>query len=200
VAGTVTVMARVAYGTRARLTTRLSAEKTRRRELLDEARSRITPAMGALARAELRAETARELARLRRQGELADTVDVLVTHAVRAELAARGWDVDWPPVPGTAPRAGRWPGSRDTGWAEAITARIPAELEAQVHAACWHTSSDAIEALRSWRDDHPHLVFDAVDLADYERLADQVTTPGMVWRAAVDRALPKPDAKIVTTP
>jgi hypothetical protein len=69
-------------------------------------------------------------------------------------------------------------------------ARIPTELEAQVHAACWHASAEAIAALRTWRDARPALVFDADVLTVYERLADQVTTPEQIWRAAVDRALP----------
>jgi hypothetical protein len=44
-------------------------------------------------------------------------------------------------------------------------ARIPAELEAQVHAVCWHTSAEAIAALRTWRDVRPTPAFDADQLA-----------------------------------
>jgi hypothetical protein len=89
--------------------------------------------------------------------------------------------------------AGRWPGSRDGGWPEKIVARLPADLVAQVHAACWHTSKHAIEALRRWRDTHPAVVLAREDLTVYEDLAAQVTTTGRVWRAAVDRALPVAD-------
>ncbi|MDP9850247.1 hypothetical protein [Streptosporangium lutulentum] len=199
-AGTVAVMARVAHGTRKRLTARMEAERARRSALLTAARAEIGPHLAALERAERRAALTRRLAELREHGELADTVDVLLTHAVRGEMAARAWDVDWPPVPAGAPRAGRWPGSRDGGWPEKIVARIPAELEAQVHAACWHTSKEAIAELRTWRDARPAPVFDVDALALYERLADQVTTPGEIWRAAVDRALLAPPAEIPLGP
>lgn len=192
-AGTVAVMARVAYGTRARLEKRMGAEKAQHRELLHAARGGIDPLAPADERAERAARVRADLAQMRERGELADTVDALLTHAVRVEMATRGWDVDWPPVPLGAPRAGRWPGSRDGGWPEKIVARLPADLVAQVQAACWHTSKDAIEALRRWRDGHPGVVLSREDLGGYEDLAAQVTTPGRVWRAAVARTLPVAD-------
>ncbi|MFC7650333.1 hypothetical protein ACFQX6_65875 [Streptosporangium lutulentum] len=82
-AGTVAVMARVAHGTRKRLTARMEAERARRSALLTAARAEIGPHLAALERAERRAALTRRLAELREHGELADTVDVLLTHAVR---------------------------------------------------------------------------------------------------------------------
>ncbi|WP_436764323.1 hypothetical protein [Streptosporangium sp. V21-05] len=192
-AGTVAVMARVVSGTRARLKTRMVVEKARRRELLHAARAGIDPLASAEKRATLAAQVLADLAQMRERGELVDTVDALLTHAVRVEMAERGWDVDWPSPPPGAPRAGRWPGSRDGGWPEKIVARLPVDLVAQVHAACWNTSKDAIAALRRWRDAHPAVVLCREDLAGYEELAAQVTAPGEVWRAAVAHALPVVD-------
>ncbi|MGJ6968288.1 hypothetical protein ACSDR0_40915 [Streptosporangium sp. G11] len=37
------------------------------------------------------------------------------------------------------------------------------------------------------------MVLSREDLAGYEELAAQVTTPGEVWRAAINRALPVTD-------
>ncbi|MGJ6969047.1 hypothetical protein ACSDR0_44850 [Streptosporangium sp. G11] len=171
-------------------------EKARRRELLQTARSQIDPLAPVDERVERAAQVLADLAQMRERGELVDTVDALLTHAVRVEMAERGWDVDWPSPPLGAPRAGRWPGSRDGGWPEKIVARLPAELVARVHAACWGVSKDAIEALRRWRDGHPGVVLSREDLVVYEDLAGKVITPGAVWRSAVDRALPamKPPA------
>ncbi|HET7782545.1 MAG TPA: hypothetical protein VFL08_09570 [Arthrobacter sp.] len=80
--------------------------------------------------------------------------------------------------------------------------RLPAELVARVHAACWHTSADAIDQLRSWRDRHPEVVTAASAPAawrEYTELARQVTTPGDVWRAALGNLLrPDPAAGAAT--
>ncbi|WP_440106487.1 DUF4158 domain-containing protein [Streptosporangium sp. H16] len=158
-----------------------------------KARGRIDPLAAADERAALAAQVLADVAQMRERGELADTVDALLTHAVRVEMTFRSWDVDWPSPPLGAPRAGRWPGSRDGGWPEKIVARLPVDLVAQVHAACWNTSKDAIEVLRRWRDAHPAVVLSREDLTGYEELAAQVSTPGQVWRAAIARALPVAD-------
>ncbi|MCZ4126154.1 hypothetical protein O3X23_43490, partial [Streptomyces sp. H39-S7] len=58
-----------------------------------------------------RAQWAMNRVHLRESGELADSLDVLVTFEVRAELAARGWDRAWPVPPAQAKNLGRWPGT-----------------------------------------------------------------------------------------
>jgi hypothetical protein len=136
-------------------------------------------------------------AHLRETGELTDTLDALVAFGVRAELAARGWDRQWPPLPAQAKNPGRWPGTRDGGWPERVTVRLPAPLVNQVLSACWHTSADAIGKLRDWRDEHPDMLptkpfrypEDDAALAEYEALAAQVTPAGHIWRAAVQRGI-----------
>ncbi|MGW7469287.1 hypothetical protein ACWGJT_32625 [Streptomyces xantholiticus] len=158
---------------------------------------------GGLTRAEaagVRAAWRTEVHRLRAAGELLDTRDVLAEYGVRCELAERGWDRAWDPAPEEAWEQGRWPGSRDSGVAgypARVAARLDAELVAQAVAACWHTSWPAIQALRAWRDAHPgitppryRLGADGSSrpvgpLAVYERLADQVTTTGAVYRAGL---------------
>ncbi|MEW1837685.1 hypothetical protein AB0392_07005 [Nonomuraea angiospora] len=136
---------------------------------------------------EIRAACCAHIAGLRERGELLDTLDVLTTYAVRVEMARRGWDREWPPVPAIVPRTGRWPGSRDGNWDAKINARIPADLAEQVQAACWHTSAEAIGKLRAWRDVHPEIVLEGGPLEQYEELAGQVTSPVDVWRGALGR-------------
>ncbi|GAA3085594.1 hypothetical protein GCM10020000_85020 [Streptomyces olivoverticillatus] len=72
---------------------------------------------------------------------------------------------------------------------------------AQAVAACWWTSWPAIEALRAWRDTYPGIVPPRYrpdedgqrrltgPLAEYERLAAQITTTGTIWRAGVTHGL-----------
>jgi hypothetical protein len=198
-AGTTTVTARVAFGTKqllADMRPLFKAERARARAL--SATSRWDwdglPGRGAAAK---RAQWAMYRAHLREAGELADTLDVLVASGVRAELAARGWDQEWPPLPAQARNPGRWPGTRDGGWPERVTVRLPATLVNRVLSACWHTSEDAIGKLRDWRDEHPDMLptkpfrypEDDAALAEYEQLAAQVTPAGHIWRAAVMRGV-----------
>lgn len=182
----------VTIATRTRLDERLAAERARAKEIRNDPQWWVTEDMRTKERARIRAQLRAHLAGLRQRGELLDRVDVLVTHAVRLELAAREWNRDWPPVPDTAPKASRWPGSMAGGWPAQVRALIPAEYAERVHAGCWHTSADAIEALRDWRDAHPEIIteFSTPTLwAEYKALADRVTTPGKVWRAALGRVL-----------
>jgi len=187
------VRARVAYGTRARLAERMVTEKAARREILAQPRFLPDAQAPAAERARVRGEARAHLEALRHRGALCDSIDVLMTHAVRAELGERGWDHPWPPPPPTAPRSGRWPGSRDRSWPEVISMRLPAELAERLQAACAHVSMPAIVELREWRDAHPEVITAAGDpdlYAEYERLAARVITPGDVLRAAIDKELP----------
>jgi hypothetical protein len=198
-AGTISITPRVAHGTKERLKELkplFRAERRRAGELRGEERWSTVGLNGREAAAR-RAEWLEYRARLRREGELVDTLDVLVALGVREELGARGWDVDWPPLPAEALLPGRWPGSRDGGWPEKVPLRLPAGLVTTVWAACWHTSVGAIAELRDWRDRHPDALptrafrseREDQALADYERLARQVTTAGEIWRAGIRRAL-----------
>ncbi|MFF9436328.1 hypothetical protein ACF1BP_21600 [Streptomyces sp. NPDC014735] len=146
----------------------------------------------------LRALWRSEVERLRAAGELLDTRDVLVEYGVRAEMAARGWLRDWGPLSPEAREPGRWPGSRDGGYSESITVRIDDTLADQVAGACWHTSRDAIKALRNWRTLNPGIITPRTwnddgspkgPLGDYLRLARRVTTPGTIWRAGLHHGL-----------
>ncbi|GGK94189.1 hypothetical protein Ppa06_64480 [Planomonospora parontospora subsp. parontospora] len=186
--GTTQVVARVAEGTRKRLRTLLDAEKNRHGDLLTGMDP--PPDADAFQRAEVRTWARQRLERLRAVGDLLDTVDAALAHGIRVELAERGWDRDWPPVPASAPSSGRWPGSRQAGWPEKIAARIPAELAARVQAGCWHTSAEPIAALRAWRAAHPGPLSDSELLAHYERLAAEITPPGVIWRAGLENVLP----------
>lgn len=100
-------------------------------------------------------------------------------------------------MPAQAKNPGRWPGTRDGGWPERVTIPLPATLVTQVLSACSHTSEDAIGRLRDWRDEHPDILptkpfrypEEDAALAEYERLAAQVTPAGEIWRAAVQREI-----------
>ncbi|SDI46784.1 hypothetical protein SAMN05421505_1556 [Sinosporangium album] len=186
---TTPVQVRVPYGTRGRLTELLRIEKARRAEILAE-RFAVPADEPAAARARIRAAARAHVADLRRRGELTDTVDVAMRHAVQAELRERGWDHAWPPPPPTAPSSGRWPGSRDAGYPEVIPIRLPVSLAERVQSACAHVSAPAITALRAWRDANPGKIHDSTAQAEYDRLAAEVVTPGDVLRAAVARVLP----------
>ncbi|TMR14093.1 hypothetical protein ETD86_29550 [Nonomuraea turkmeniaca] len=190
--GHTSITPRISKELRDRLGQRVAQDVERRRAFLQDPRWAVSRRMPAAERATVRAALRAHIADLRASGELLDTVDALMTHAVKAELTLRGWNLDWPPVPANAPKSGRWPGSLHEHWPVKINARIPADLATRVHAACYHTSKEAIDALRVWRDDHPEIVTPRSDPAawrEYQELADQVTTPGDIWRASLQLLL-----------
>ncbi|MGY3680402.1 hypothetical protein [Streptomyces sp. TE33382] len=147
--------------------------------------------------AEVRAAWRQKLAVMRNDGELLDTLDAVVTFGVRQELTERGWDHPWPPYPPKARNTGRWPGAKQGGYPEKLAFRLPASLENQVRAACWHTSASAIRELHDWHERHrlmlskrrcsPTGLDDALEM--YGRLAAKVTTTGTIWRAGVRTGL-----------
>ncbi|MFI1018137.1 hypothetical protein [Streptomyces sp. NPDC020965] len=149
--------------------------------------------------AEVRAAWREEVRRLRTEGLLLDTHDALIEFGVREEMRVRGWDRQWDEAPEEAWDQGRWPGSRDSGHPGRLAARLDAVLVGQVVAACWHTSSPAIRAIRVWRDNHPGITpprhhqdgtrKDVGPLAEYEHLARQITTTGTIWRAGITHGL-----------
>lgn len=93
-AGTTPVTARVAFGTKQQLADMqplFKAERARARALAATPEWAWDGLPGREAAAK-RAQWAMYRAHLRETGELADTLDALVTSGVRAELAARSWD------------------------------------------------------------------------------------------------------------
>ncbi|OLZ63634.1 hypothetical protein AV521_38235 [Streptomyces sp. IMTB 2501] len=194
--GTVPVTARLTYGTLVNLRDLLNQERKRRIALAAESRWSTERLSRRLA-TEVRWAWRQRLTAIRREGELLDTLDALVTFGVRQELRERGWDHPWPAYPSRARNAGRWPGSKEGGYPEKLTFRIPAGLESQVRAACWHTSARAIYELQDWQDRYrlmlskrqwaPASLEPALDV--YDRLAAKVTTTGAIWRGGVRRGI-----------
>jgi hypothetical protein len=190
VPGTVPVHIHVGVGVPERLREAVDGDKPAaawlRKERAEEAKPLDLDGAG---RAAWQAETAELVVETRRNGIVLDTLASAIEWGARQELAARGWDHDWPAPAREAFARGRWPGSTDEAVPKRIHVRVDADLEAQVRAACWATSAEAITALRTWRDDHPDKVYQIRELAKYNALAEQVTTTGDIWRAAVNRAV-----------
>lgn len=184
-----------------RLGVLVEAEKVREVVLSAEPRWWTHGLSGAEA-ARVRGRWQKERQRLRAAGELLDTRDAVATYGVREELRARGWDHDeWPEAPEEAWGQGRWPGSRDGGFAEHVSARLEGELFQRTVRACWETSREAIGQLRRWRDKNPGITPPRYrrteeglpelvgPLAEYEDLAAQVTVTGVIWRAGLARGI-----------
>ncbi|SNS80780.1 hypothetical protein [Actinomadura mexicana] len=179
------VAAWVRLGTEGRLADLVASERARRRLLVADDPRWDDSHLGAAGRAAVKVARVAWLAELRERGELLDTAAAVLAVGVHAELAARGWDREWPDAPETA-ISGRWPGSRSTGWPERIGANLPVGLVEQVRAACWHSSP--IDELREFRDAFPGLLT-GVRLREYDELTAQITTPGEIWRAGFGRVL-----------
>ncbi|RSN46563.1 hypothetical protein [Actinomadura sp. WAC 06369] len=183
--GLVRVVAWVPRGTEARLGELVQAERARRRLMVAEDPRWDTSGRTADERAAVKLARVAWLADLRGRGELLDTSAAVLALGVRGELAARGWDHEWPPAPETAV-SGRWWGSRAEGFPERVAANLPVALVDQVRAACWHSSP--IAELRAWRDRRPGPLRGALR-AEYDQLAAGVKVPGEIWRGAYRRVL-----------
>ncbi|MEU9313460.1 hypothetical protein [Streptomyces sp. NPDC048256] len=204
--GTVPITVQVAYGTRGELRELLKRER-KRRALLSADRQWSTQRLSRRFAADVRAAWRQRLAVMRNEGELLDTLDALAAFGVRQELKERGWDRPWPPYPAKARNAGRWPGAKQGGYPETLSFRLPASLENQARAACWHTSAPAIHELHNWherqqlilpkRRSSPAGLDDALQI--YGRLAAKVTTTGTIWRAGVRRGM-ETAAKLCAAP
>ncbi|MFE5589181.1 hypothetical protein [Streptomyces sp. NPDC056549] len=195
--GLVSMTVKVVSGTRSRLETVVAHHRAVRLGLARDARW----AVGGLNRRKADAVRARwraEVVKLRAQGQLLDTVDSFVLHAVCHELGVREWSLEWSPAQGGM---GRWPGARDGGYPEALSFRLPVKVARQVRVGCWSVSAEAVGALRDWRDRYPGVVTtragrdsEAVEaLAEYERWANQVVTVGNFLRAALEWGLTRQD-------
>ncbi|KAB2376996.1 hypothetical protein [Actinomadura montaniterrae] len=172
-------------GTEARLSALTNAERARRWLLVADDPRWDDSGLSGAERGRVKLRRVAWLAELRERGELLDTAAAVLALGVRAELAERGWDHQWPAAPETAV-SGRWPGARSSGWPERIGANLPASLVEQVRAACWHSSP--IAELRAFRDAFPGLLTGR-RLREYNELSARVVTPGDIWRAGYQRVL-----------
>lgn len=185
----------VEFGTRERMTAALEREKSRRIMLSSEQRWR-TRGLSRDQAMDVRRRWRDHVDQLREAGRLLDVVDVLAAYGIRQELARRGWNRDWPEVPVEARISNRWPGSHDGGYPESIPLRLPGDLADQVLSACWHTSCEAIRGIREWSAElgipvprRPPSAVGEGALAEYERLAAQVTTVGDIYRAGLKHGI-----------
>lgn len=188
---------------------RLDAVVRRARELEDawwsgrvERARAVRPAPGQLTAAARRQATAaawQERHQHRAAGHLLGSRDRLVAHAVTLELAARGWDHDWPPVPDPAATTpGRRWGTVPLRLRAKISLELPSRLGDQVRSAAYWTSAEAVEQLQAWHDrygrgpaggdpDAPRAGVEA--LTERDRWRARVTTTGDIIRAGIIRAI-----------
>ncbi|MGK4586008.1 hypothetical protein [Kitasatospora sp. HPMI-4] len=116
---------------------------------------------GRLAKA--RRATRELLSERRETGLLAGSRDWLLVPGVRAELTARGWDRDWPPIPpgalaagrrwGTDP--GRYEGKHDEGetrFLGRLGVRLPHEVGERLQRACYWHNAEIERQLQEWAD------------------------------------------------
>ncbi|MET8704296.1 hypothetical protein ABZW10_36405 [Kitasatospora sp. NPDC004723] len=122
--------------------------------------------------AQARRATRELLAERREAGLLAGSRDWLLVPGVRAELAARGWNRDWPPIPPGALAAGRrWgtdPGryknahdDGETRFLGRLGVRLPAPLGEQLQRGCYWHNAEIEKQLQDWADkwgDGPEVI------------------------------------------
>lgn len=113
--------------------------------------------------AQARKATRELLVERREGGELAGSRDWLLVPGVIAELTARGWDKEWPPIPPGALGAGRrWgtdPGrysahhdEGETRFLGRLGVRLPHELGEGLQRACYWHNAEIEKQLQEWAD------------------------------------------------
>ncbi len=132
-------------------------------EWLNEARERHgTQFLRGKALSRARGAIRLEFRRLREQGKLAGTRDLVVARELRAELKHRQMDGPYEPVPaestgmpgrrvGTGPHHYQRSGSEPTKLTARMAVRLPAALGDQLVRACHWTSAPAVQALWQWQ-------------------------------------------------
>lgn len=181
------------------------------RLLVDERFSPVSGAEASAAAAVRRAERRAAIDEMRERGEVARAAglllgsrDRLVAFHLRQLLVDRGWDRAWPEVPGGGSRPGRRWGSPNRAFRARVSLDLPDDLGIQVRRSAYWVSAEAVEQLQVWADRFgpgpaSALYLEpvaralgggpggprALDLADRDRLRDQVVTAGDILRAAM---------------
>ncbi|WP_404871053.1 hypothetical protein ACI1MP_38195 (plasmid) [Kitasatospora griseola] len=145
----------------ARLEKRAKAERERDRAWLDAARARLDDlGLSRREKSEHRRQIRQQHAEARAAGELLGTRDLVVAHALREVLEARGLYRDWPEPPagalnapgrrlGTSPeRHGRRDG--DGGFEARLPVKLDPALAAMVRRAAYWKSAEVYEQLEAW--------------------------------------------------
>ncbi|MEU2086764.1 hypothetical protein ABZ569_33455 [Streptomyces albus] len=152
--------------------------------------------------------------RLREQGVLAGTRDLVVAREVRAELARRGMDGEYEPVPadaagvpgrrvGTGPRHYQRAGDAPTTLTARMAVRLPSGVGEQLVRACHWTSAPAVAALWEWQTrwgDGPEVIMREAQRRGAVTVLD-VLCAGLAPRPDADSLLEKAQlqAQVVTT-
>ncbi|MFF8506413.1 hypothetical protein ACF07L_38115 [Streptomyces anulatus] len=148
-----------------------------------------------------RAEIRKEMRRLRELGQLAGTRDLVVAREVRAELARRGMNQEYAPIPaedagtpgrrvGTGPRHYGRVADEPTRLTSRMYVKLPGPLAEQLTRGCYWTSAPAVTALWEWQDrwgDGPEVIF-------REAQRSGAVTLLHLWAAAL---APRPDADAI---
>lgn len=195
---TIPIKAGVEAGTLDALRQLAIAGQALRAEIMD-----VPPASGThQQRAAQRAAQREYVDSLRQAGVLLDSINACVNTAVRRDLDRRRWNGPFPAPPPEAVLPERRLGSRTHSYPEQLQARLPARLVAQVQAACWHHSRDAVQQIHQLHDRYSRgtIYRNPALLAHYDELADRITTPGDVYRSAVARLVTPPAQQQGTGP
>ncbi|MFE7056043.1 hypothetical protein ACFVAO_12595 [Streptomyces californicus] len=169
--------------------------------LINLRKARGVASLRGKALSEARAEIRKEIRRLREVGLLAGTRDLVVTREVRAELARRGMDQEYPPIPaeaaaapgrrvGTGPRHYGRIGDERTQLTARMHVKIAGPVAEQLTRGCYWTSAPAVAALWEWQarwGDGPEVIF-------REAQRSGAVTLLHVWAAAL---APRPDADAI---
>ncbi|MFE4265391.1 hypothetical protein [Streptomyces sp. NPDC056883] len=113
--------------------------------------------------AQARRATRELLVERREAGELAGSRDWVLVPGVRAELAARDWDREWPQIPPGALGAGRRWGTDpvrysahhdegETRFLGRLGVRLPHELGERLQRACYWHNAEIEQKLQEWAD------------------------------------------------
>jgi hypothetical protein len=171
--------------------------RARRAEMPDDLTPRRRTAWLAADQAAFEAEQA--------AGRLKGTRSAVVVPALRDELAARGWlEKRWRPVPaGYRSRKARPLGVKAQRWEKRVPLDIPDDLAEVAARGSYGTSAPHIAALQRWYLKHgkdsrtrrrPGTNWLGVgpsnaELEQLETIQAAIITTGMIWRAAMCRAL-----------